>query len=497
MCCRCCGETQQKIWVFGLGSLFIISGLVCTLWWPSFAEDMIYKTLALKDGGLTYDKWSVTPIPVYLHMYLFNWTNPEQVRVAGVKPHFDRVGPYVFREDKIKKNITWYPNNTVSFRPERTWFFEPEMSGGTLEDLITCPHLPSIAASNAARSFNKLIKFFFNVALNTNGGALYQTHTANEWLFEGFYDEFLDYAMKLNNSETAHIKSNRFAWFLDRNGTSDFEGTFTINTGAEDLREMGELKFWNGQNHTGYFEGDCGKVNGSTADLFVPKRASDEWITIFIRDTCRIINLVPVGNDVIEGIEAIRYETQPDTYDSGERNPDMKCYCPKERQPDNCPKPGMTDIGPCSEGAPMYMSHANFMYADPSYQDTITGTVPDPKNDIFFITMEPRLGVPLEVNAAVQVSLFIQPDNDITILKNIHTFYAPMFVINSKARITKEVAGEVKLALSLPDIGFYMGIAFLCIGALMYATGFYLSCTNKWYKPKTDERNLIKEAPTH
>lgn len=79
-------------------------------------------------------------------MYLFNWTNPQQVRVPGVKPHFDRVGPYVFREDKIKRNITFYPNNTVSFEPERTWFFEPDMSGGTLEDLITCPHLPSIVS---------------------------------------------------------------------------------------------------------------------------------------------------------------------------------------------------------------------------------------------------------------------------------------------------------------------------------------------------------------
>lgn len=254
----------------------------------------------------------------------------------------------------------------------------------------------------------------FNIFLNKNGGSLFQTHTANEWLFESFYDKFLDNAMKLNRPETAHIKSNRFAWFLERNGTSDFEGTFTINTGATDIRESGELKFWNGKNHTGFFEGDCGKVNGSTADLFAPKRPADEWITIFIRDTCRIINLVPVGKDTIEGIEAIRYETQPDTFDSGALNPDMKCYCRKERQPNNCPKPGMIDISTCSGGAPLYMSHASFMYADPSYAGTITGTKPDVKKDTFFITMEPKLGVPLEVNAALQVSLLIQPDQDIT-----------------------------------------------------------------------------------
>lgn len=103
--------------------------------------------LPLKPNGRTYDKWSVTPVPVYLSMYLYNWTNTDQVRVAGVKPNFERVGPYVFREEKLKNNITWYSNNTVSFMPQRTWFFEPEMSGGTLEDLITCPHLPTIVSS--------------------------------------------------------------------------------------------------------------------------------------------------------------------------------------------------------------------------------------------------------------------------------------------------------------------------------------------------------------
>lgn len=100
-------------------------------------------------------------------------------------------------------------------------------------------------------------------------------------------------------------------------------------------------------------------------------------------------------------------------------------------------------------------------------------------------------------------------------MDGIHTFYAPMFVINSKARITKEVAGEVKvryeivfsfkncyinrhlsfqLALNLPDIGFYTGVGFLCVGALMFAIGFYLSCTNKWYKPKIEEQNLINQG---
>ncbi|XP_073827110.1 neither inactivation nor afterpotential D [Musca autumnalis] len=491
MCCRCCSKTQQKIWVFGIASMFLILGLVGMIWGPSLLQDVIYKQLPLTEGGRTYDKWINTPVPVYMAMYLYNWTNTDQVRVAGVKPNFERVGPYVFREERIKNNITFYPNNTVSFMPQRMWYFEPEMSGGTLEDNITCPHLPTIAASNIARGFPRIIKIFFNMALNSNGGALYQTHTANEWLFQGFYDQFLDYAMKLNNSMTGNIKDNHFAWFLHRNGSRDFEGIFTINTGKEDLREMGELKFWNGMNNTGFFEGECGRINGSTSDLFVPNRGPEEWITIYMKDTCRIINLVPSGKNTIEGIEGIRYETKPDTYDSGDLNPDMKCYCPPELMPDNCPKHGVTDIRSCSDGAPMFMSHPGFLYADPSYANTTTGTRADPEKDVFFITIEPKLGVPLEVNAAIQISLHIQPDKDITLLKNIPSFYAPLFTINSIAKMTPEVAKEVQFALNVPSIGLYMGIGMTCLAVLIASVGVYVTLTKKWYEPIGDERTII------
>uniref|UniRef100_A0A1I8PLM1 Protein croquemort n=2 Tax=Stomoxys calcitrans TaxID=35570 RepID=A0A1I8PLM1_STOCA len=493
MCCRCCSQTQQKIWVFGISTMFLICGLLGVLWWPDFVERATFRMLPLKPGGRTYEFWTVPPVPVYLAMYLYNWTNPEQVRVKGVKPNFERVGPYVFREDKVKNNITWYANNTVSFMPQRTWYFEPSMSGGTLEDNVTCPHLPTIAASHMARDFPKLIKIFFNMALNSNGGSLYQTHTANEWIFQGFYDEFLDYAMKLNNSMTGNIKDNHFAWLLNRNGSKDFEGLFTINTGVEDLREMGELKFWNGKNHTGFFEGECGRLNGSTADLFVPNRGPEEWITIYMKDTCRIINLEPSGTEVIEGIEAIRYETKPDTYDSGELNPDMKCYCPPELQPNNCPKHGVTDIRTCSEGAPMFMSHPGFLYADPMYANTTTGTKADPAKDVFYITMEPKLGVPLDVNAAIQISLFIEADRDITLLKGLPSFYAPLFTINSIAKITPEIASQVRLALNLPSIGFYVGIGLLSCGCFVLAAGFYVCLTKKWYEPIEDERTIIPD----
>ncbi|CAD6999070.1 unnamed protein product [Ceratitis capitata] len=408
MCCRCCGVTQQKVWVFLLAAIFLGLGLLFVIWWPDYINDIVYEILPLSPCSRTYDKWSVNPIPVYLHMYLFNWTNADQVRVKGVKPNFQEVGPFVYSEVKTKEDVTWYTNKTVSFYGKRVWHFEPEMSGAPLDAPITGPHIPSLAASNVIRDEPKFIKTAFNLALNSNGGALYQTHTAGEWLFDGFYDQFLDYALKLNNSMTGTINSNRFAWFLDRNGTKEFEGLFTIHTGQGDIEKMGMIQFWNGSNHTGFYEGECGIVNGSTADLWKPNLEPEEHITVYITDTCRIINLVPSGETEVRGIKATRYVAAPDTYDNGQRDPNMKCYCPKDKQPDNCPASGATDLGPCAEGLPMYLSHPHFMYADESYASTLTGMNPDYEKHQFFIIMERKLGIPLQVNANVMVSLLIK-----------------------------------------------------------------------------------------
>jgi len=261
----------------------------------------------------------------------------------------------------------------------------------------------------------KIIKMIFNTALNENGGALYVTHTAREWLFDGFYDEFLHYAMSLNNPLVPPVETDQFAWFLNRNGSKDFEGSFTVHTGVGDIKEMGEIKFWNGVNHTGWYEGECGRLNGSTTDLFVPNEPKEKALTIYITDTRRIINLEFSGQShEIEGIKGWKYEITPNTFDNGQRNPDMKCYCPVDRQQKNdCPASGATDLGPSADGVPMYLSADHFMYADESYASTITGFEPNYERDNFFIIMERKLGVPLQVNAAVMVSLFIEEDEDI------------------------------------------------------------------------------------
>lgn len=81
--------------------------------------------------------WVETPIPIYFEIYLYNWTNSDEIHNTSVKPHFQQMGPYVFIEKHKRVDLEWHDNNTISFNQTRTWFYDESRSNGSLDDKIT------------------------------------------------------------------------------------------------------------------------------------------------------------------------------------------------------------------------------------------------------------------------------------------------------------------------------------------------------------------------
>ena len=53
----------------------------------------------------------------------------EEILEAGSGPSLQEIGPYVFREEREKVNVTFSDDgNKVGYNQVRTWFFEPQMS---------------------------------------------------------------------------------------------------------------------------------------------------------------------------------------------------------------------------------------------------------------------------------------------------------------------------------------------------------------------------------
>lgn len=103
--------------------------------------------MQLTPDSRIYEKWRKPPIPVFMDVYFFNWTNPEDFYNHSTKPIFKEIGPYRFREHPEKTDVTWNHNSTISFKTMSTFFFDEENSIGKMTDLITSVNIVSVVCS--------------------------------------------------------------------------------------------------------------------------------------------------------------------------------------------------------------------------------------------------------------------------------------------------------------------------------------------------------------
>ncbi|XP_055858512.1 protein croquemort-like [Episyrphus balteatus] len=388
-----------------------------------------------------FKKWLNPPITNYMYIYLFNWTNMQEATNHNVKPNFNQHGPYVFREKRSKEDIIWHDNDTMTFYNRRTWFFEEEMSGASLDDVIVLPHPPTVIAAKLGKNMNRYVKKVMNYALQTEGGMLAANKTAEKWLFKGFDDPLTEFAA-LFLTEIISFPLEKFGLLYLRNASKTYEGTYTIHTGQTNLSLLGELAEWQGSNQSYAFKGECGHINGSTGDIFAPKRIPEDSVSVFIPDTCRSIKLFPSERINYRGIETIKYSTNDQSFDNGQLYPNMKCFCSEKDEV--CPPTGVIDMSSCLLGAPLYLSLPHFLNADPSYTDGITGMQPDPQEHDFYIIMEPRLGTPLNGNANMQINMLMEPDDSIDVMKDINEFYAPLVIISDRGDLNESFAKLIR-----------------------------------------------------
>lgn len=248
-----------------------------------------------------------------------------------------------------------------------------------------------------------IIRKIVNFALNREGGKMAMTHSVSDILFDGYDDDLLDIAYRLH-SPLVPLDDNRLAWIYQRNDSTEAEGAYTMHTGKGDLTQMGELKMWIGAEFTGHWEGECGRVNGSMGDLYAARKMWDDPLSIYLFDAGRYFNLFAQRNVTYRGVEARRYESTDQTFDSGYVAPDTACFCVKGRK---CPKNGVIDFAPMANGGPVYLSHRHFYMADPMYRENTTAFNPDPELHGIHAIIEPKWGIPLQVKGQVLASLLV------------------------------------------------------------------------------------------
>ena len=80
----------------------------------------------------------------------------------------DYLGPYVYREEREKINITWNGNGTINYRQISRFYFEPELSGRNLSDQIWSLNVPMIVSESRLLfylNFNSILTSFRSLYL--------------------------------------------------------------------------------------------------------------------------------------------------------------------------------------------------------------------------------------------------------------------------------------------------------------------------------------------
>jgi scavenger receptor class B, member 1 len=215
------------------------------------------------------------------------------------------------------------------------------------------------------------------------------TQSASELLFEGYEDNLVSMIKAMPMlAEGDAPPFDRVGFFYMRNNSAELTGYYNVETGANDVRNTGMMRNWNFKNHTPFFEGDCGVVNGSGGEFYSQKLTEESKLLMFSPDMCRSIAFDFTEEVNIHGIKALKYSSGERAVDNGTMFPETACFSPGIAVPS-----GVLNISACRYGAPVFMSFPHFYKADPYYVNQVDGMQPDKDKHEFYLTLEPvRVG---------------------------------------------------------------------------------------------------------
>ncbi|XP_042220672.1 protein croquemort-like isoform X1 [Homarus americanus] len=423
-------------------------------------QSILHSQLEIREGSQSYKVWKETQDPLLLKLYLFNLTNPKQFQL-GHKPVLQECGPFVWREYHKKQNLTFHPNNTVTYQQQRWWIWDQELSGNnTQDDVIVSVNTIPVSAAWALRD-SSLAQIILNVMFNEVGEKLFVTSTVSEIMFTGVKDPVLEWIQEnvvaKNGSyhtllpffgpNSAVIKYDKFAWFYQRNMSMDYDGLFNMKTGVDTLENLGIIDWWNQERETPFFSPPCNHVTGSAGELFPPHPGKDH-IIFYSSDLCMSMKLF-YKEDItdVAKLQGYRFWGSNHTFANGSVVSGNECYCVKH----TCAPTGLVNAESCRMGAPAFVSFPHFLNADPFLLDGVSGLDPQEGKHSFIIDIVPELGVPMKVAARLQINLRVLPYpqhgkfhiDEIDILKSVPDVYLPMLWFEILADITQDQAGQL------------------------------------------------------
>ncbi|BFZ12671.1 hypothetical protein BsWGS_15710 [Bradybaena similaris] len=473
-----------------VGLLLAILGAILFPIVDHLVTEQIKKKVIISNKSELYEVWQDIPVPVYMQFYFFHVYNVEEIK-AGQKPFVAERGPYTYRERRVKFNIVWNPNGTVTYRQNRTFYFIPEMSVGTEADLITTINPLMATLAQSFQWFPTGLKKAISIVMAVmTGDTMFTTRPVIELLW-GYDDPSL---VKLKNLVPWFIKSTNIGYFIGRNYTDD--GLYTVSTGEADIGQLGKVQLFNGERDVKIWTTEWARmVNGTDGSLGPPFAFEKKETFAFVSDLCRSIRGVYRGDASVQDIALRRYGGDSSDMANASVNPDNIGFCVPQTK---CLPSGLLNGTLCQKpvngfSVPLIFSFPHFFNSDPEVIDSVYGMHPNKEEHDTLIDIEPWTGLVLQVAKRLQVNMFVEKVDGFIQTANIKPVYFPIFWLNESSVTDDKHANMLKNQLFTPLLVVKIAeIALLSIGGLLIVIGAGL-LLRQYLKRRNSKPNIPQE----
>uniref|UniRef100_A0A8C3AGU2 Scavenger receptor class B member 1 n=1 Tax=Cyclopterus lumpus TaxID=8103 RepID=A0A8C3AGU2_CYCLU len=450
-------KAKVAIGCIAAGTLTVLLGVVFLFVGPAVMKDQVIKNTVIDPKNeVSYRMWKDVPVPFYMSVYFFNVLNPQEI-LKGEKPMVEQRGPFVYRKQIQKENITFHSNGTVSYLEFRRFFFEPDMSSGNESEVVTIPNMLVLGAAIMMENLPFAVRLMISATFKTFKEGPFLTKTVGELMW-GYDSGLVDF---LNKYLPGMLPSTgKFGLFADFNNSNT--GLFTIHTGQDDIRKVHMVDSWNGLTKLSNWNSpQCNMINGTAGQMWPPFMSRESTLPFYSPDACRSLELVYQRDGVMEGIPLYRYVAPKTMFANGSDYAPNEGFCP-------CRQSGLLNVSSCRHNSPVFISHPHFFNADPVLLDFVHGLKPTEDEHGLFIDIHPLTGVPLNVSIRLQLNLYMKRVSAITETGKISEVVMPMIWFEESGYIDGPILSTFYTNLVvLPAVMEYMQYGFIVLGVVI------------------------------
>jgi len=491
-----------SIVLLALGILTIIVGVVIEVVPEQMMPDMLRKNLAIVPESKTFETWSdPSRLPVTMQFTFFNLKNNLETKAnkestdkpieEGGTPVVEEMGPYVYREKRTRTNVTFNEDKTqLSFTEKTEFVFDEDSSNGLEDDLIYGLNLPLLTVYGLAPDLDDLAKGMINGIPSRfpKEITVVQRKTVKEWLWGSSYKilvelknaiKFLPPSM-LPPGMKEKLSFTDFGFMMDNNASTDY----TIGTGWKNLKDLGQIKKYNGKTKLDYWgSGYANKIQGTDGSIFHPNVEADETLFMFSGDICRSIYATKEKEEEVKGVKTLVFSPPKEVFAAAHENPDNEGFC----EPKPCLGPGMYRLSNCRHDAPVVLSSPHLYGADEATINSVKGIHPDPNKHKTRLFVEPNTGVMVQAHKRLGFNALFLPMPGMELTKDLNTSQiVPLFWLQEGYTGDDEFASMLKSNVNMieffPKNGKGIFYTLIAVGLILIIIAFIV------YRPQ-EEKN--------